>query len=108
MKIFGPKFLAPACAPDRALSLLARSNRHRINRLVIEARKGRRAAALLFSRDALYIAILSWFDGKACFRCIGEYGEKLFYDRGSLTSRGARFTIARLIANINADDNLPL
>ena len=109
MKIFGPKVLTPNCVPDRVSSPpIARSNRHRINRLVIEARKRHRAGALLYTHDALYLAILSWLDGKACFRCVGEYGEKLFYQRGPLTNSDARFTIARLVANINADDELPL
>lgn len=109
MKIFGPKMLAPACVPDRTdLASLAERNRHRINRLVIEARKGHHAAALLYSPDALYVAFAVQYPGTFCCRCVGEFGSKLAYQKAELTSSTARFVIARLIANINLADTLPL
>jgi hypothetical protein len=108
MKIFGPKWAVPPCVPDRIDSATPREhNRHRIKRLVSEARKGQRAAALLFGPDALYVVFLSWLDGRACVRCAGENGDRLFYQR-ELSDSAVRFTIARLVLMLNPDENLPL
>jgi hypothetical protein len=109
MKIFGPKCLAPACVPDRvALASQARENRYRISRLITEARKSHRAAALLFTPDALHVVILSWLAGKACFRCINENGDRLLYQQGALTSSVATSVIEHLFAVLTPDDVPPL